>query len=167
MMKLRIRCGLFPPGLDRCVSTQSVIGPLAFLDIYIILHNVAFSVLISVLASQITLPQLSNSKSKNSEELILQFQITFNRSFQIFNTQFYNSLKFNLPPQKAILLERMSANLRVSPSHLVGIPPHLAPEEGVMCVKNPADHFFRPINLKKRIVCFPTSRRQYLKLKAH
>ena len=66
-----------------------------------------------------------------------------NRSLQIFYTQFLTSLKFNLPPSKAILLERMSADLRVSPSHLLGTPPHLAPAGGG-CVKKtlPAKFFF-------------------------
>ena len=66
-----------------------------------------------------------------------------NRSLQIFYTQFLTSLKFNLPPSKAILLERMSADLRVSPSHLLGTPPHLAPEGGGgVCKKNPAVQIF-------------------------
>ena len=47
-----------------------------------------------------------------------------NRSFQIFKTQFQMNLKFNLPPSKAILPERMSADLRVIPSHLREIPPY-------------------------------------------
>ena len=34
------------------------------------------------------------------------------------------NLKFNLPPSKAILPERMSADLRVIPSQLREIPPH-------------------------------------------
>ena len=42
----------------------SVIGPLSFSNIYTILHNVTLYVLMSVLVSQITLPQLSNLKSK-------------------------------------------------------------------------------------------------------
>ena len=46
------------------VSTWSVIGPLTFSDIYIILHNVALFVLMSDLTSWITLPQLFNLKSK-------------------------------------------------------------------------------------------------------
>ena len=48
-----------------CESTWSVIGPLTFSNIYIILHNVALYVLMSVLvASLVTHPQLSNLKSK-------------------------------------------------------------------------------------------------------
>ena len=46
------------------VSTWSVIGPLTFSDIYIILHNVALFVLMSDLTSWITLPQLFSLKSK-------------------------------------------------------------------------------------------------------
>ena len=65
-----------------------------------------------------------------------------NRSLQIFYTQFLTSLKFNLPPSKAILLERMSADLRVSPSHLLGTPPHLAPAGGGVCKKDPAGQIF-------------------------
>ena len=65
-----------------------------------------------------------------------------NRSLQIFYTQFLTSLKFNLPPSKAILLERMSADLRVSPSHLLGTLPHLAPEGGVCVKKSPAGQIF-------------------------
>ena len=73
---------------------------------------------------------------------VLMCQITMNRSLQIFYTQFLTSLKFNLPPSKAILLERMSADLRVSPSHLLGTLPNHAPEEGGgVCVKNPSEHF--------------------------
>ena len=91
--------------------------------------------------------------------LMLQCQITMNRSLQIFYTQFLTSLKFNLPPSKAILLERMSADLRVSPSHLLGTLPNLAPEEGGICVKNPSEHFFfRSINLRKKGFCFHTSK---------
>ena len=41
-----------------------LIGPLTFSDIYIILHNVAFFVLMSVLTSTIILPQLFNLNSK-------------------------------------------------------------------------------------------------------
>ena len=41
-----------------------LIGPLTFSDIYIILHNVAFFVLMSVLTSKIILPQLFNLNSK-------------------------------------------------------------------------------------------------------
>ena len=41
-----------------------LIGPLTFSDIYIILHNVAFFVLMSVLTSKIILPQLLNLNSK-------------------------------------------------------------------------------------------------------
>ena len=76
------------------------------------------------------------------------------RSFQIFNTQFQMNLKFNLPPSKAILPERMSADLRVIPSHLREIPPYpRGGGVGDVC-KNPADHFFRPINLKKEEFVF-------------
>ena len=39
-------------------------GPLTFSDIYIILRNVAFFVLMNVLTPLITLPQLFNLKSK-------------------------------------------------------------------------------------------------------
>ena len=62
------------------------------------------------------------------------------RSFQIFNTQFQMNLKFNLPPSKVILPERMSADLRVIPSHL--------------SVINLQTIFFRPINLKKEEFVF-------------
>ena len=53
--------GIYP---QVCVSTWSVIGPLTASDINQILNNVALRVLMSVLASYITLPQFSNLKSK-------------------------------------------------------------------------------------------------------
>ena len=59
--KLARPSGIYP---DMCVSTWSVIGPLSFSNIYTILQNVTLYVLMSVLVSQITLPQLSNLKSK-------------------------------------------------------------------------------------------------------
>ena len=57
-----------------------LIGPLTFSDIYIILHKVALSVLMSVLTSWITNPQLFNLKSKKVSRLNgrdLHFIITF------------------------------------------------------------------------------------------
>ena len=76
------------------------------------------------------------------------------RSFQIFKTQFQMNLKFNLPPSKVILPERMSADLRVIPSQLREIPPH--PREGGwgMSVINLQTIFFGPINLKKKEFVF-------------
>ena len=48
----------------------------------------------------------------------------------------------------------MSAALRVIPSQLREIPPHpRGGGVGDVC-KNPADHFFRPINLKKEEFVF-------------
>ena len=47
-----------------CENIWSVIGPLRVSDIKKILNNVARYVLMSVLASKITLPQFSNLKSK-------------------------------------------------------------------------------------------------------
>ena len=90
-----------------------------------------------------------------------------NRSFQIFKTRFQMNLKFNLPPSKAILLERMSADLRVIPSQLREIPPHpRGGGWGDVC-NNPADHFFWTDKSEKRRVCFPTYRRQYLKVQTY
>ena len=48
-----------------CVSAWSVIRTLTFSDIYKVLNTVALYALMSVLATYITLPQLSNLKSKN------------------------------------------------------------------------------------------------------
>ena len=59
--KLARPSGIYP---HMCVNTWSVIGSLSFSNIYTILHNVTLYVLMSVLVSYITLPQLSNLKSK-------------------------------------------------------------------------------------------------------
>ena len=90
-----------------------------------------------------------------------------NRSFQIFKTQFQMNLKFNLPPSKAILPERMSTDLRVIPSQLREIPPH--PREGGwgMSVINLQTIFFWTDKSEKRKVCFPTCRRQHRKVQAY
>ena len=77
-----------------------------------------------------------------------------NRSFQIFKTQFQMNLKFNLPPSKAILPERMSTDLRVIPSHLHEIPPHPRGGGLGMSVINLQTIFFGPINLKKEEFVF-------------
>ena len=65
------------------------------------------------------------------------------RSFQIFNTQFQMNLK-------AILLERMSADLRVIPSQLRQIPPHPRGGRMRLSVINLQTIFFGLINLKKK-----------------
>ena len=77
-----------------------------------------------------------------------------NRSFQIFKTRFQMNLKFNLPPSKAILLERMSADLRVIPSQLREIPPHPRGGGLGMSVITLQTIFFGPINLKKEEFVF-------------
>ena len=77
-----------------------------------------------------------------------------NRSFQIFKTQFHMNLKFNLPPSKAILPERMSADLRVIPSQLREIPPHPRGGGLGMSVITLQTIFFGPINLKKEEFVF-------------
>ena len=69
------------------------------------------------------------------------------RSFQIFNTQFQMNLK-------AILLERMSADLRVIPSQLREIPPHPRGGGLGMSVITLQTIFFGPINLKKEEFVF-------------
>ena len=77
-----------------------------------------------------------------------------NRSFQIFKTRFQMNLKFNLPLSKAILLERMSADLRVIPSQLREIPPHPRGGGLGMSVITLQTIFFGPINLKKEEFVF-------------
>ena len=77
-----------------------------------------------------------------------------NRSFQIFKTRFQMNLKFNLPPSKAILPERMSADLRVIPSQLREIPPHPRGGGLGMSVITLQTIFFGPINLKKEEFVF-------------
>ena len=72
------------------------------------------------------------------------------RSFQIFNTQFQMNLKFNLPPSKVILPERMSADLRVIPSQLREIPPHPRGGRMRLSVITLQTIFFGLINLKKK-----------------
>ena len=76
------------------------------------------------------------------------------RSFQIFETQFQMNLKFNLPPSKAILPERMSADLRVIPSQLREIPLHPRGGGLGMSVITLQTIFFGPINLKKEEFVF-------------
>ena len=73
-----------------------------------------------------------------------------NRSFQIFKTRFQMNLKFNLPPSKVILPEKMSADLRVIPSQLREIPPHPRGGGLGMSVITLQTIFFGPINLKKK-----------------
>ena len=77
-----------------------------------------------------------------------------NRSFQIFKTRFQMNLKFNLPPSKAILPERMSADLRVILSQLREIPPHPRGGGLGMSVITLQTIFFGPINLKKEEFVF-------------
>ena len=77
-----------------------------------------------------------------------------NRSFQIFKTRFQMNLKFNLPPSKAILPERMSADLRVIPSQLREIPPHPRGGGLGMSVITLQTIFFGPINLIKEEFVF-------------
>ena len=77
-----------------------------------------------------------------------------NRSFQIFKTRFQMNLKFNLPPSKAIIPERMNTDLRVIPSHLREIPPHPRGGGWGMSVITLQTIFFGPINLKKEEFVF-------------
>ena len=64
------------------------------------------------------------------------------------------NLKFNLPPSKAILPERMSADLRVIPCQVREIPPHPRVRGLGMSVITLQTIFFGPINLKKEEFVF-------------